>query len=243
MEKFLLLANWKANKTVSEGDNWVSELVGFLKKLGNLDRIKVVVAPPYPLFASVKQKIAENDYPISLASQDISAFDVGSYTGEVPARILASLSVDYCLIGHSERRKYLHETLLSVEAKIKQALENKITPIVCARTLEEIPANLRNYPSDKFIVMYEPFSAISTDGQYHPESPEKVVAVLSEWKSRFGQDCRFLYGGSVSPNDVQGYLEPRVQNPVSGFVVGHASLAAETFFAIINKCLQSLSLV
>lgn len=235
MGKFLLIANWKANKTIEEAKTWLNELLVHRSQFTVDTRLEIAIAAPDTVIPTLPSEFTR-------VSQDLSAFPVGAYTGEVPARLLAGLGVKYSLIGHSERRKYLHETNIEVEAKMKQAIDNEIIPIICAQTLEEIPANIRNYPSEKFLVMYEPFSAISTDGQYLPESPEKVAAVLVDWKNKLNLDCRFLYGGSVNPNDQLLFqsLMTNDQSLLSGFVVGHASLAAETFFVIIKKCLQNL---
>ena len=218
-KRFLIVANWKAN--LVDTSKW---------RLDVFEKIEIAVAPPYPLLSLVNG--------FTLCSQDVSAFPVGAYTGETPAKLLASLGVKYCLVGHSERRKNLHETNLEVEAKIDQAIVNGITPIICAQSLEEIPENIRNLPGDKFMIMYEPASAISSEGQYHPESPEKIQSTLSQWQTKLNLSCRFLYGGSVNQEDCPLII---AHCPlVSGLVVGHASLEPESFFAIIRKCLQSL---
>ena len=222
MDKFLLVANWKANEVQSSKF-----------KVQSSNELEIAIAAPFPLISIIPEEFTR-------ASQDVSAYPTGAYTGEVPAKLLAGLGVKYCLVGHSERRKYLNETNNQVEAKIKQAVENGITPILCAQTLEEIPANIRNYSSDKFLIMYEPFSAISTEGEYHPESPDKIFATLTDWKNKLNLSCRFLYGGSVNPDDISNYLEPRTYNLITGLVVGHASLDPSSFSAIIKKCLLEL---
>ena len=167
-------------------------------------------------------------------------FPAGAYTGEVTGEMLKSLGVKYCLIGHSERRKYFNETNEIVEKKMEQALKSGITPILCAQSADEIPANIRNYSSEKFVLMYEPFSAISAAGVYHPEDPQKVQTTLEDWKNRFNLNCRFLYGGSVNPQNVSAYVTLPL---VFGFVVGHASLDPNDFFSIIKQCLTPLTSV
>lgn len=218
MEKFLLVANWKSN-------------TGKLEAMDFESKIEVAIAPPYPLISTIPGQF-------SRASQDVSAFPPGAYTGEVSAQLLASLGVKYVLVGHSEARKYLSETNAQVEAKLDQAVKAGIIPILCAQTIDEIPENIRNYPAHNFMVMYEPFSAISTDGQYHPETPEKVVATLADWQNKLNLKCRFLYGGSVNPENCKLLIENC--KLVSGFVIGHASLNAADFSAIIKKCLFKL---
>ena len=219
MEKFLIVANWKSNQP---------EVSGFRFQVSDI--IEVVVAAPFPMIEKIPLEMR--------AAQDVSAYPPGAYTGEVAAKLLPNIGVKYCLVGHSERRKNLHETNFDVEAKMNQAIQNGIIPILCAQTLEEIPENIRNLPGNKFMIMYEPSSAISSEGQYHPEAPEKIQLTLSDWQKKLNLSCRFLYGGSVNPDDCSLFI---AHCPlVSGFVVGHASLEAESFFAIIKKCLQAL---
>ena len=220
MEKFLIVANWKSNQPKFE-----------IRNLKFESNIEVVIAAPFTLLNQIPQTMR--------AAQDVSAYPVGAYTGEISAKLLANLGVKYCLIGHCERRKYLHETNTNVEAKMSQTIQNGITPILCAQSIEEIPENIRNFSGDKYMIMYEPFSAISTEGQYHPENVEKVVATLTDWKNKLNLQCRFLYGGSINPDYVQQLMTGN-QKLVTGLVVGHASLEVNTFSAIIKKCLPNL---
>lgn len=208
MEKFLVVANWKANPPVKY-DFSVPE------------NLEIAIAAPFLFISQIPPDFTR-------AAQDISAYPVGAYTGEAPGELLADLGVKYCLVGHSERRKYLHEGSVEVEAKMSQAIKNGLIPILCAQNLEEIPENIRNFSEDKYVIMYEPFAAISTAGQYHPESNDKILTVISDWKNKLNLHCRFLYGGSINPeSDIP---------QVDGLVVGHASLDMATFSAIIKKC-------
>ncbi len=221
-DKFLLVANWKANDPKID-----------LCSLQSTDEIEIAVAAPYPLITTISDGI-------SRAAQDVSAFPVGAYTGEVPATLLANLGVKYCLVGHSERRRYLAETNSTVEAKIETAIKAGIVPIICAQTLEEVPPNVRNFSAEKYLIMYEPAKAISTDGQYHSENPQKVAEMISDWQKKLPNGVRLLYGGSVNPQDVTAYVELG-QSLVSGLVVGHASLETELFKTIVTACLHSLN--
>ncbi|MCL5432416.1 MAG: triose-phosphate isomerase [Patescibacteria group bacterium] len=214
----LIVANLKANNVLATS-----------YQLLTTSSVEVAVAAPFPLIDTVTA-------PFIRAAQDVSAFNVGAHTGEVPARLLADLKVKYVLVGHSERRCDLHETNKEVEAKMSQAIAAGLIPILCAQNLEEIPANIRNIPADKYLIMYEPAQAISTQNQYHPESPEKINAVLTDWKSKLNFTGQFLYGGSVNADNVLSFLELRTYNLISGLVVGQASLDPESFAAIINQC-------
>ena len=116
-------------------------------------------------------------------------------------------------------------------------MQSKITPIICAQTFEEIPINIKNYDPTNYFVMYEPFSAISTQGNYHPESPDTVTTTLKDWQNKLPNEVRFLYGGSVSPENISSFQSLLLSNSLthlSGFVVGHASLDAKSFSEIIT---------
>lgn len=230
-KKLLIVANWKAN--LVEVPTWLQQFNALSEKVEDLDEsIEVVIAPPTSMLFLLAASA-------TIASQDISMFPTGAFTGEVPGQLLKELDVEYCLIGHSERRKYFGENNEIVEEKMEQAFKNGITPILCAQSLAEIPENIRNYPAEKFVIMYEPFSAISTGGVYHAEDPQKVQVTLEEWKSKLNLNCMFLYGGSVNSENAKSYINLPL---VSGFVVGHASLDPKDFFSIIKQCLTPSTL-
>ena len=235
--KFTIVANWKANKTVAGAQEWIKRLAESGKQIESESMtIEVVVAAPYPLLNALR-----STPDATLASQDISMFSVGAYTGEVPGELLKDVGVEYCLVGHSERRKYLGETTEMVGKKVDQAIKNKIIPIICAQSGEEIPENVRNYSPEQYLIMYEPFEAISTEGKYHPEDPNKITETLQDWQKHLPAGVQFLYGGSVNSNNVHQILATSNQQLVSGFVVGHASLDPEEFFSIIKRCLLTPS--
>lgn len=246
--KILVVANWKANKTVEEAGDWIYQFI--VQSSSFVNQVEVAIAAPVTLLYFLKNKLSTSLSPFALrsaegltatlAAQDVSPYPIGQYTGAIAAKMLSDLGVTYCLLGHSERRRYFGETNKDVEVKLKQCLENNISPIVCAQSLEEIPENIRNYPVDKLYIMYEPESAISTNGVYHAESAPSVRKVITDWQNKLPKGIRFLYGGSVNPGNIRdfsGLLVPSADCLVpiiSGFVVGHASLDPEEFLRIIK---------
>ncbi|MBI3366039.1 triosephosphate isomerase [Candidatus Roizmanbacteria bacterium] len=115
------IANWKANKNLVETKSWVNEFFEKfdqdLKTKQKLldDYIKIIICPPFPLLYPLKELLNERKN-IFVGCQDISSIEGGTYTGEVPAHSLESI-VEYAIIGHSERKKYLHETADDVTKK------------------------------------------------------------------------------------------------------------------------------
>lgn len=217
--KKLIVANWKSNKSVSEAKNWVNTFSQQKRR----DNYEYVVCPPYPSLPIVKAQQADL---YSIGVQDLSAYGAGAYTGEVSAVNLTGLNVQYAILGHSERRRYLNETSALVAKKIESALEENITPIVCIdrdqfqTQADQIDKNLYG----KIIIAYEPVHAISTFGG-HEDPIEVTLEAIQEIRDIFGA-VPVLYGGSVDPSDSLVYLG---EDAIDGVLVGGASLDPKKF--------------
>lgn len=211
-----IIANWKSNKTIAEALDWISK-VG--PQIPNNENLKVVVCPTFSAISEVKKAITVGSFPLLVGSQDLSPFDIGAYTGEEPAEVLNQL-IDLTILGHSERRQNFKETDEMIAKKVIQANENSITPLVCVQGSDiDVPDGCK-------LVAYEPVSAIGTGNPDTPEDANKVAKVLKE---KYNHDLEVLYGGSVDPQNVKGFID---QANISGVLVGNASLDAEEFIKI-----------
>ncbi|HPS40850.1 MAG TPA: triose-phosphate isomerase, partial [Candidatus Woesebacteria bacterium] len=108
MKKYII-ANWKSNKNLSEVAFWLNNFPNEPESLQVLHGLEIILAPPYPFLVSAQEIIEERHLPIKLAVQDLSAFGKGAYTGEVSAFNLQDLDIQYAILGHSERRRFLKE--------------------------------------------------------------------------------------------------------------------------------------
>lgn len=213
-----VIGNWKAYKNEREALDWIDKFISFdLSKFAG--KVEIVLCPPSPLLTLVKEKL--KNLPVKLGSQDISFFHSGSYTGEVSAHTLKGI-VDYCIIGHSERRKHFNETDAMLSQKAANALDFEIKPIFCIRsTVDKIPEKVS-------IVAYEPISAIGTGDN---EEPNKVLAI----KEILGKKPEiFIYGGSVTSSNAKEYLS---LSQIDGVLPGGASLKPDVFYSIIESAL------
>ncbi len=214
-----IVANWKSNKNLSEVQQWLD---GFTSE--NLDVLKghveVIIAPPYPFIFVVKAKL--ENYPwIQLASQDISPFGAGSYTGAVSTHNLDGL-VKYCLVGHSERRTYFHESNEEIARKIDLARSSDIEPILCVRNEEDYGSVDVNF------VAFEPQEAI---GSGHNESIDTVLEM--KHKLKLTSKTTYIYGGSVNSGNAREYLK---NAEIGGVLPGKSSLDPHEFY---NICLTA----
>jgi len=256
-KKPLIIANWKAHKTVEEALRWLKEFNWKLEiprpedlgrarsnalgtKVGNwkLDKVEIVICPPFTALQALKLEIGKLGIPRKSGSYEASnweiklgAQDLSPFdTGPYTGEVSARMLselVDYVLVGHSERRRYFGETTEMIGQKVKIAQKAGIVPIVCAARLKEVPGGLNNY-----FLMFEPPEAISKEGVYRPKSPEDVGKTIAYWKSKLSGAGKFLYGGSVNSGNIAKFLS---LPDIAGVVVGHASLEAGTFIDLLNN--------
>jgi len=66
-----------------------------------------------------------------IGSQNVYYKEDGDYTGEVSTLQLKSLGIEYCIVGHYERRKIFKESIKLVKKKLNACLDSNIIPIVC----------------------------------------------------------------------------------------------------------------
>src|SRR4051812_44655677 len=100
-KKLWIVANWKSNKTLSEGLDWLSQAGSKFEKK---DDLKVVICPTFSSLSEIAKEVKVGNYPIMVGAQNLSPFDVGSFTGEEAAVLLKDF-IQISIIGHSERRK------------------------------------------------------------------------------------------------------------------------------------------
>ncbi len=173
----------------------------------------------------------------TLGSQDVSPFKKGSYTGDISAEQLKKANVKYCILGHSERRKYYNESNELLKEKLHRLSENGITPILCVgenenENLEKVIAKqLEIISNDNLIVAYEPVWAIGTGKIPSNEQIEKTVNYIKSIVN-----CDVLYGGSVDIDNID--MLKKVSN-ISGFLVGKASCDYKKLNAMVDSIRQN----
>ena len=139
MRKKIIAGNWKMNYCVNKAEDFVSEI----KDAINTDEVDVVICPNFVALDRLSDILDGTN--IKLGAQNVHTEDKGAYTGETSVNMLAAVGVQYCIVGHSERRQYFAETNQVVNLKAKKLLEKDINPIVCVgETLEEREANKRS---------------------------------------------------------------------------------------------------
>ncbi len=247
----VIAANWKMHMTPAETGEFLRP---FLRHFPSADYpVEVVVCPPYISLEAARSQIQENPL-VGLGAQNMSAEPAGAYTGEISARMLKELAVEYVILGHSERRQLFGETDELINRKVRAALDARLTPIFCVgETLEEREAGrveevLRRQVTEglaevgqmrvgEVIVAYEPVWAIGTGKTATPAMAQEAHAfirqVLRETQSEDAANrMRIQYGGSVKPGNTAELIS---QPDIDGALVGGASLESQSFFEIVRN--------
>jgi triosephosphate isomerase len=186
--------------------------------------------------------------PLKLGAQDCGIEESGQYTGDISVKLLREVNCEYVIVGHSERRKYYHETNEIVAKKALIASKNNITPIICVGESKEIRDQNKHFEfvkeqllnsiplinSNKIIVAYEPIWAIGTGETAQASQIEEMVKFIYEvYKNEVAQfvgEFLVIYGGSVNSENSSQILNIK---GVEGLLVGKASLNVEEFTKIL----------
>ena len=242
----IVAGNWKCHKTVAEA----MELAHQVAHGTEMARAEVVLFPPFTALESVAAMVDEDG--IGYGAQDIFYEDEGSYTGAVSGPMIAEIGSRYVLVGHSERRKFFHETNDLVVKKVLAAFRNDLDPVLCVG--EDADEHENGSTKDKILSQLTPVLNVLTDGQiqhllvaYEPvwaigsgksaEVRDAVAAadlIRKAVAEKFGKEAarrvRILYGGSVTGENAHAFHE----DGIDGVLVGGASLSAQEFCAIAN---------
>lgn len=230
------------NKTSSEALEFAKEINEF-----EFNKVDVLIAPSFVTLESLRKNLKDE---IKLAGQNVSEFDDGAFTGEISTSMLKDIGVEDVIIGHSERREKFSESDEIINAKVKKALEDCLSVILClGESLEvkeegkevefvrdELLKSLHGVEDlENLTIAYEPIWAIGTGKTCSSEDAEimcrEIRNVIDEKYGEISQKTRILYGGSVKPSNAGEILS---KENIDGVLVGGASLKASDFIEIIK---------
>ena len=249
MRKHIVAGNWKMNCNFNEADDLINGIMEQLEQKELPRDTQLIICPPFP-YLEMTTDYANDSY-FMVGAQNVSDQEKGAYTGEVSAEMLESMEIDYCIVGHSERRAYYGETDKTVAAKVDRLLAHDMKPIVCVgevleereagrqldvvkRQVEEGLFHLTAEQMKEVVIAYEPVWAIGTGKTATPEQAQEIHAhirslLVAKYGKELADEISILYGGSCKPGNAK---ELFACPDIDGGLIGGASLKAEDFIAI-----------
>lgn len=251
MRKQIAAANWKMNLTYHQAEKLLDEILD--AEIEMKPNQHTIFAVPYPYLIMAKSDVEEQKN-YAVAAQNCYNKKSGAYTGEVSVEMLRSININYCVLGHSERREYFNESNAMLADKINLCLEYNIAPVFCCGeplnireagtqndfVTKQLQESLFHLPAEKikeFIIAYEPIWAIGTGRTASTEQAQEMHAhlrsiIARQYNSHVAESVSILYGGSVKANNAKELFGCK---DVDGGLVGGASLVAADFIEIIKS--------
>ncbi|MDD7398406.1 MAG: triose-phosphate isomerase [Firmicutes bacterium] len=248
MRKPIIAGNWKMNNTIAE----TKQLITDLKPLVKDAKCDVVICTPYTDLATAVAETKGSN--IHVGAENVHWAEKGAFTGEISAKMLVELGVEYVIIGHSERRQYFGETDQTVNARVKAALAAGLKVILCiGETLEEREGgkveevlvrqtteafkDIDKEGLDNIVIAYEPVWAIGTGKTATSQDANDTIKIVRDTMAKLycpkcaEERVRIQYGGSMNPKNAS---ELMAMPQIDGGLIGGASLKAEDFSKVVN---------
>jgi len=250
----IVAANWKMNGNLS----LINEMVTGLKDIKLAENVNVVICPSSPYLAafSTTSEIEKLNENIHLGAQNVSEQAKGAYTGEISTDMLNELSVNYVIVGHSERRSIFKETSTLIAHKVAKVLAAGLTPILCIGESEterdslqtnvilssQLQPVIDEIGIEKFkdvVIAYEPVWAIGTGKTASPEMAQETHLFIRQFlveanklvDEEIANRVPLLYGGSVNAANCEKLF---AQADIDGGLIGGASLKVDEFKVICS---------
>ncbi|MFC3420249.1 triose-phosphate isomerase [Salinicoccus hispanicus] len=242
-----IAGNWKMNKTISEGN----EFIDALGELPKSSEVESAICAPFIHLPSLVEKT--KNLEIGVGAENSHFEDSGAYTGEVSPSMLQDLGVQYVIVGHSERREHFNETDETVNKKAHALHAKNLVPIICCgesdeeresgkateKVKDQVSKALDGLTEDQVkssVIAYEPIWAIGTGKSATSEDANEMCGVIRETVASLYDDetaeaVRIQYGGSVKPENVKEYM---AQEHIDGALVGGASLKPDSFVQLLE---------
>ncbi len=244
--KNFIAGNWKMNGTLDT----ISE-ISKIDKLSEGYEGDIALCLPNTIISKANENISHKK--LLIGAQNCHHEESGAYTGDVSAKMLKDAGAKVIIVGHSERRQIYKETNEIISKKAESIINSDLLTIICIGETEEeknmgltsttVCTQLKNsMPSisneTNTVVAYEPIWAIGTGRIPSLKEIEVVHKELRSLVSKIkgidtANKMRFLYGGSVKPNNARDIFD---LTDVDGALIGGASLKSDDFMGIINVC-------
>ena len=251
LRKAVIAGNWKMNKTPAEAKELIAAIAPLVKDAG----CEVIACTPFVDLSAAQEAAAGTN--IQIGAENCHWEVSGAYTGEISAQMLSSMGVNIVIIGHSERRQYFGETDVTVQKRVRAALDAGLTVILCVgETLEQREQGTTSElvamqtkialggvsaeELKRVIIAYEPVWAIGTGKTATAQQANEVCHTIREciasvYSQAAADGITIQYGGSMNAGNAAELL---AQPDVDGGLIGGASLKPNDFATIVKAATE-----
>lgn len=244
----IIAGNWKLHMNPEQTTEFVKAVAD---KLPDPSKVESVICAPAVDLDALRKAAAGTR--LHIGGENCYFEDEGAFTGENSPMVLKQMGMDYCIIGHSERRGYFHETNEDVNKKAKAIFKNGLKPIICCgESLETREAGKQNEwvvsqikaalagltaaQVQSLVIAYEPIWAIGTGKTASADQAEEMCKTVRDtvkdlYDETTAENVRIQYGGSVKTANVK---ELMAKPDIDGGLVGGASLKPDSFLQLVN---------
>ena len=245
--KAVIAGNWTMNKTPAEAKVLLEGIMPLVKDAD----CDVIACVPYVDLQTALETTAGSN--VQIGAENCHWAESGAFTGEISANMLTSMGVKTVIIGHSERRTYFGDTDVTVQKRVRAALDADMTVILCVGeyleqreqgvTAEVVAMqtkiDLQGVSKDELknvIIAYEPVWAIGTGKTATAEQANEVCALIRGtiadlYDEEAAEGITIQYGGSMNAKNAAELL---AQPDVDGGLIGGASLKPADFAEIVK---------
>ncbi|MCB0478783.1 MAG: triose-phosphate isomerase [Crocinitomicaceae bacterium] len=245
MRKKIVAGNWKMNLNDSEASELIQNV-----NAEKINDVELIIFPPFLYL----DRAVNNSIQTKVGAQNCYPENSGAFTGEISPEQLQSVGVEFCLVGHSERRSILGESNAFLKSKVNALLSNQLQVVFCCgevkeeresgvqnqivkNQLEESLFHLSEEDFQNVIVAYEPVWAIGTGLTASSDQAEEMHAfirslIAQKYSESTAENTSILYGGSCNPTNAQELFS---KENVDGGLIGGAALKADSFLAIAKS--------
>lgn len=247
LRKAVIAGNWKMNKTPAQAKELLTQIAPLVK---DADCEVIACVPFVDLCTALEATKGTN---IKIGAENCHWAKSGAFTGEISAGMLKEMGIEYVIIGHSERRQYFGETDITVNKRVRAALDEGLTVILCVgellseremgitsalvETQTKLALNgVSKEELKRVIIAYEPVWAIGTGKTATADQAQEVCAIIRNvvaetYDMEAANGVTIQYGGSMNDGNADELLS---KEDVDGGLIGGASLVAEKFAAIVR---------
>ena len=217
----MFIINCKNYEEIS-GDK-ILKFVKTAEKVSKKYKIKIAIAPPQHLIASV------SDSSLTILAQHVDDKKIGSTTGFVIPELLKKSKINGSIINHSEHRISTSE-IKNLIVKLKQL---KMISVLCVKNVSEAKKLAKLNPD---YIAIEPPELIGSGKAISKEKPELITKAASAVKNAKNKSKLLCGAGIVSGDDVQKAMELGSK----GILVASGIIKAKNWEKIMSEFAKSM---